>query len=139
MATALARADALLEEVDLADVRERAPSELSTAAARRLELAKALALDPELLLLDEVMAGLRYSEIEPSLELIRRLRDRGLTIVVVEHVMKAIREVSDRILVLHQGRVLTSGEPDEVLSDPRVIEAYLGKRYAERREREPRA
>jgi branched-chain amino acid transport system ATP-binding protein len=139
MATALTRADALLEEVDLADERERAPSELSTAAARRLELAKALALDPELLLLDEVMAGLRYSEIEPSLELIRRLRDRGLTIVVVEHVMKAIREVSDRILVLHQGRVLTSGEPDEVLSDPRVIEAYLGKRYAERREREPRA
>ncbi len=138
MAKALARADDVIEEVGLATSSDRAPAELSTADARRLELAKALSLDPQLLLLDEVMAGLRYSEIEPSLALLRRLRDRGLTILVVEHVMKAIREVSDRVLVMHQGRVLTSGDPDEVLSDPRVIEAYLGKRYAERRENERR-
>jgi len=136
MARALVRADEVLDDVGLEGARDRGPAELSTADARRLELAKALALDPELLLLDEVMAGLRDNEIQPGLDLIRRLRDRGLTILVVEHVMKAIREVSDRVLVIHQGRVLTSGEPDEVLSDPRVIEAYLGKRYAERHEGE---
>ncbi|HEY7044277.1 MAG TPA: ABC transporter ATP-binding protein [Nocardioidaceae bacterium] len=132
MVKALERADEVLDGVGLAGREEQVPSELSAADSRRLELAKALALDPQLLLLDEVMAGLRPNEITPSLDLIRRLRDRGLTILVVEHVMKAIREVSDRVLVIHQGRVLTSGEPDDVLSDPRVVEAYLGTRYAQR-------
>jgi branched-chain amino acid transport system ATP-binding protein len=99
-----------------------------------LEFAKALALRPRLLLLDEVMAGLRHTEIEPSLELIRKLKARGITIIVVEHVMKAILAVSDQVLVLHQGKVLTSGDPHEVLSDARVIEAYLGHRYVKRRE-----
>jgi branched-chain amino acid transport system ATP-binding protein len=102
-------------------------------------LAKALALRPRLLLLDEVMAGLRHSEIEPSLQLIRTLRERGITIIVVEHVMKAIVAVSDRVLVLHQGQVLTSGTPREVLTDRRVIEAYLGQRYAKRRGETPDA
>ena len=113
---------------------DRPPGELSVADARRLEFAKALALHPRLLLLDEVMAGLRHTEIEPSLELIRRLKTRGITIIVVEHVMKAILAVSDQVLVLHQGKILTSGDPQEVLRDPRVIEAYLGHRYAKRRE-----
>ena len=134
MATALGRADEVLEEVGIAHLGERAPSELSVADARRLEFAKALALQPKLLLLDEVMAGLRHSEIEPSLALIHRLKERGMTVIVVEHVMKAILAVSDRVVVFHQGQVLTSGKPREVLSDPRVIEAYLGKRYANRRE-----
>ncbi|HEX6514251.1 MAG TPA: ABC transporter ATP-binding protein [Nocardioidaceae bacterium] len=133
MSHALQRADEILEEVGLAEQGDRPPAELSVADARRLEFAKALALNPRLLLLDEVMAGLRHSEIEPSLELIRRLKERGLTIVVVEHVMKAILAISDKVLVIHQGRVLTSGEPRTVLSDPRVIEAYLGQRYATRR------
>ena len=134
MSQALARADEVLEEVGLAGAAGRAPGELSVADARRLELAKALALRPRLLLLDEVMAGLRHSEIEPSLELICRLKAQGMTIIAVEHVMKAILAISDKVLVLHQGRVLTTGDPREVLSDPRVIEAYLGHRYAKRQE-----
>ena len=134
MSKALKAAEEVLEEVGMAGLGDRPPGELSVADARRLEFAKALALQPRLLLLDEVMAGLRHTEIEPSLELIRRLKARGITIIVVEHVMKAILAVSDQVLVLHQGKVLTSGDPQEVLRDPRVIEAYLGHRYAKRRE-----
>jgi branched-chain amino acid transport system ATP-binding protein len=134
MSRALKDADEVLEEVGMAGVGDRPPGELSVADARRLEFAKALALRPRLLLLDEVMAGLRHTEIEPSLELIRSLKARGITIIVVEHVMKAILAVSDQVLVLSQGKVLTSGDPQEVLRDPRVIEAYLGHRYAKRRE-----
>jgi branched-chain amino acid transport system ATP-binding protein len=133
MSLARRDADAVLEEVGLAHLGDRAPGELSVADARRLEFAKALALRPRLLLLDEVMAGLRHSEIGPSLDLIRTLKARGITIVVVEHVMRAILAISDRVLVLDQGTVLTEGHPREVLSDPRVVEAYLGHRYAQRR------
>jgi len=133
MSQARKDADQVLEETKLAHLAERAPGELPVADARRLEFAKALALRPRLLLLDEVMAGLRPSEIGPSLELIRTLKGRGITIVVVEHVMRAILAISDRVLVLHQGKVLTEGKPREVLSDPRVVEAYLGNRYAQRR------
>ncbi|MGH3436087.1 MAG: ABC transporter ATP-binding protein [Sciscionella sp.] len=130
----LAAADAALVRVGLADRADTAPGELTVADARRLELAKALALRPRLLLLDEVMAGLRPNEIEPSLELIHSLRDEGMTILVIEHVMKAIVALSDRVLVLHEGKLLTEGPPREVLEDPRVIEAYLGHRYARREE-----
>jgi branched-chain amino acid transport system ATP-binding protein len=136
MSHALKAADEVLEEVGMAGLGDRPPGELSVADARRLEIAKALALRPRLLLLDEVMAGLRHTEIEPSLELIRSLKARGITIIVVEHVMKAILAVSDKVLVLHAGQILTSGDPHEVLRDPRVIEAYLGHRYAKRREGE---
>ena len=129
---ALAETDAVLERVGLADRADATPGELAVADARRLELAKALALRPRLLLLDEVMAGLRPGEIEPSLELIGELKAEGMTILVVEHVMKAIVAVSDHVLVLNQGQVLTSGTPHDVLSDERVIEAYLGHRFARR-------
>jgi ABC-type branched-subunit amino acid transport system ATPase component len=81
---------------------------------------------------DKVMAGLRGSEIEPALELIRSLRDEGMTIVAVEHIVKVILSVSDEVLVLHEGRELTRGKPAEVVKDERVIEAYLGQRYAKR-------
>jgi branched-chain amino acid transport system ATP-binding protein len=129
---AVEEADETLERVGLADRAELTPGDLSVADARRLELAKALAMRPRLLLLDEVMAGLRPGEIEPSLELIRSLREDGVTILVVEHVMKAILAVSDEVLVMHEGRELTRGLPDEVVQDERVIEAYLGERYAKR-------
>ncbi len=129
---ALATADELLDLVGIAKHADAAPTQLSVADARRLELAKALATRPRLLLIDEVMAGLRHHEIESAVELIHRLRDSGITIVAVEHVMKAIVSVSDRILVLHHGSILALGSPRDVLSDPRVIEAYLGHRYVNR-------
>ncbi len=132
MSTALRKADEVLDEVGLIDEADSAPSELSVASARRLEFAKALALEPRLLLLDEVMAGLRPGEIDPSLELIRRLKARGLTVIVVEHIMKAINAVSDKVLVMNRGAALRSGTPEEVLADPEVIEAYLGHRFAKR-------
>ena len=131
---ALATADELLELVGIAQHANAAPSQLSVADARRLEMAKALASRPRILLIDEVMAGLRLQEIEAAVELIHRLREVGLTIVAVEHVMRAIVSISDRVLVLHHGAILAQGTPREVLSDKRVIEAYLGRRYAQRGE-----
>jgi branched-chain amino acid transport system ATP-binding protein len=121
-----------LDRVGLGGKGELAPAELSVADARRLELAKALALRPRVLLLDEVLAGLRPGEIDPALELIDQLRRDGLALMMVEHVMHAIASVSDEVLVLHHGEVLTTGDPTTVLSDDRVIEAYLGSRFAKR-------
>jgi branched-chain amino acid transport system ATP-binding protein len=125
-------AAAALERVGLAGSAGLAPAELSVADARRLELAKALAQRPRVLLLDEVLAGLRTREIDPALQLIDSLRQDGLALMMVEHVMHAITAVSDEVLVLHHGEVLTTGRPDRVLSDERVVEAYLGSRYSRR-------
>ena len=135
---AAARQDALavLDRVGLAGRADVAPAELSVADARRLELAKALALRPRVLLLDEVLAGLRPGEIDPALALIDSLRQEGLALLMVEHVMHAIAAISDEVLVLHHGEVLTTGDPATVLADQRVVEAYLGKRYAARRAKE---
>jgi branched-chain amino acid transport system ATP-binding protein len=129
---ALARADEVLERVGLAEKAETEPRQLPVADARRLELGKALAMRPRVLLLDEVMAGLRAREIDGTLDLIRSLRDEGMASLVVEHVMKAIMSVSDSVLVMHEGSELVRGAPQKVVEDPRVIEAYLGQRYAER-------
>lgn len=128
----LAEADRVLERVGLGDKSEARPGELPVADNKRLELAKALAMRPRLLFLDEVMAGLRPTEVDGSVELIRSLRDDGLTLVVIEHVMKAIMAVSDAVFVLHEGKELAHGPPAEVADNERVIEAYLGERYARR-------
>jgi branched-chain amino acid transport system ATP-binding protein len=95
---------------------------------KRLELAKALALRPKLLLLDEVMAGLNHVEIEEVIEVIKKVRAEGISILVIEHVMKAIQSLSDRLIVIHHGEKLAEGKPAEVLTDDRVVEAYLGRR-----------
>jgi branched-chain amino acid transport system ATP-binding protein len=131
---AAARRSALetLDRVGLGGKGDLAPTELSVADARRLELAKALALRPRVLLLDEVLAGLRPGEIDPALELIDALRRDGLALMMVEHVIHAVTAVADEVLVLHHGEVLTQGRPATVLADDRVIEAYLGARFARR-------
>jgi branched-chain amino acid transport system ATP-binding protein len=126
-------ARAALDRVGLADRAGDQPGELSIADARRLELARALALRPRVLLLDEVLAGLRPAELTAALALIDSLRADGLALLMVEHVVQAIAAIADEVLVLHHGEVLTRGSAAEVLSDDRVVAAYLGARYAARR------
>ena len=107
--------------------RQRADA-LGGPDRKRLELAKALAMRPKLLLLDEVMAGLNPVEIEEVITVIKKVRDQGISIVVIEHVMKAIQSLSDRLLVLHHGEKIAEGKPEAVLSNDAVITAYLGRK-----------
>jgi branched-chain amino acid transport system ATP-binding protein len=125
-------AEQVLERVGLHEHMRRRASELTIPDLKRLELAKALAMDPELLFLDEVMAGLNPVEIERAMELIRSINQSGVTIFVIEHVMKAIMGISDRLVVLHFGKKLAEGSPQAIVESPEVIEAYLGERFAER-------
>jgi branched-chain amino acid transport system ATP-binding protein len=118
----------LIERVGLGRWRDSPSEGLPTAALKRLELARALASRPRLLLLDEVLAGLVPAEREPVLDLLEELRTRdGVTLVFVEHIMAAVMRLSDSVLVLDLGRVLTQGPPEQVVRDPRVVEAYLGE------------
>jgi ABC-type branched-subunit amino acid transport system ATPase component len=113
-------------------------AELPVAAVRRLELARALAQQPRLLFLDELLAGLRAADIAAVLDLLRSVRDAGVAVVFVEHVVRAVFAVSDRVVVLNQGGILAEGTPDEIAVDDRVIGAYLGRRHAERQaQRQP--
>jgi branched-chain amino acid transport system ATP-binding protein len=120
-------ARACLEFVGLGKRIAQRADALGGPDRKRLELARALAMKPRLLLLDEVMAGLNHVEIEQVIEDIRKVRDQGISILVIEHVMKAIKSLSDRVFVLHHGEKIVEGATDEVLRDPRVVEAYLGK------------
>ncbi|WP_203596260.1 ABC transporter ATP-binding protein [Actinomadura bangladeshensis] len=122
----------VVERVGLGDWAHRNATELPTAGLKRLELARALAMRPAVLLLDEVLAGLVPSEREPVLDLLTALREEdGTTLLFIEHIMAAVMRLSDRVLVLDQGRVLATGSAEEVTSDPRVIEAYLGEEPAD--------
>ncbi len=131
-ALAAAREQAMehLAFVGLKPLAERHASALTLAMRKRLELAKGLAMNPKLLLLDEVNAGLNNAEIDQALALIRAVAARGVTILIIEHLMKVVLSVCTRIAVLHHGELISVGAPNEVVADPRVVQAYLGKRYA---------
>ncbi len=133
--TALKKADEVLEFVGMGHLKERHADELTLPYLKRLELAKALAMEPELLFLDEVMAGLNPKEIESAMELVKRINEQGITILVIEHVMKAIAGITDRVFVLNFGTELAQGPPQEVLNHPEVIKAYLGEKFVERQKR----
>jgi branched-chain amino acid transport system ATP-binding protein len=118
--------------VGLGDFAELPANALALPNRKRLELAKSIAMNPRVLLLDEVNAGLSSAEIDAALDLIRRISSRGITILIIEHLMKVVFSLSHRILVLHHGALISEGKPDLVASDERVIRAYLGAKFVER-------
>jgi len=122
-------AEQVLEMVGLAHRRDVLARNLTIADRKRLEAARALATRPKLLLLDEVMAGLNPSEVNDVLGLLREIRARGTTLLLIEHIMAAVMAISDRILVLHHGSLIAQGTPRQVAEAPAVIDAYLGERY----------
>jgi branched-chain amino acid transport system ATP-binding protein len=118
--------DALLDRVGLSDLADQTGAQLTYIDQKRVELARALATQPRLLLLDEWLAGLNPRELQIGIELIRRIRDEGMTIVMIEHVMEAIRALCDHVVVMSAGGLIAAGAPDSVLNDPEVARVYLG-------------
>lgn len=119
-------ADEVMEFVGLAERSDQLAASLNVAQKKRLEMARTLAAQPYLLLLDEVLAGLNPSEIAEMVEIVQKIRERGITIIMIEHVMHAVMNVSDRLIVLDFGSQIAEGTPEEIQNNPRVIEAYLG-------------
>lgn len=124
------RAEAVLELVNLADKASLPAHQLNVMQRKWLEIARTLATEPKLLLLDEFMAGLNPAEVQEGVEFIKRFKDLGITVIVVEHIMKAIMNCSDRIVVLNAGMKIAEGAPADIVENPQVISAYLGSSYA---------
>jgi branched-chain amino acid transport system ATP-binding protein len=129
MEAATARAREILEMLGLAAKRGQLGRHLTVAERKRLELARALATGPSLLLMDEVAAGLRPGEVQEMIALVRGIAARGVTVLIIEHVLEAVMRLSARIVVLNHGQVIAQGPPEALVNDPRVIEAYLGEAY----------
>ena len=117
----------LLDFVGLTDVSFIPAKDLTLANQKRLEVARAMATLPEVLLLDEMMAGLTHTEVAEGMELVKKIHDKGITVVMIEHVMKAIMNVCDRIIVLHHGQKIAEGTPQEIARSKTVVEVYLGE------------
>lgn len=120
----------VLESLNFADKKDFQSGNLTIADRKRLEIARALATEPQLLLLDEVMAGLRPSEVDEMVQVLKKIRDQGTTIFVIEHIMRAIMALSDRIVVIQFGKKIAEGTPKEIANNENVIKAYLGEDYA---------
>ncbi|HEX2647704.1 MAG TPA: ABC transporter ATP-binding protein [Candidatus Dormibacteraeota bacterium] len=123
----------VLEFAGLGGVAHQRAASLGTPGRKRLEIARALATEPRLLLLDEALAGLTPAEIQRAIDLVREIHRRGVTLVIVEHVMEVILALAQRIIVLNHGEVIAAGAPDEVVNLPQVVEAYLGRTLSGRR------
>ncbi len=132
VAAAMDTAREQLEFMELAQFADRPASALTLAGRKRLELAKSMAMRPKVLMLDEVNAGLNSSEIDGALRLIRKIAERGITILVIEHLMKVVMSLAERVLVLHHGQLIAEGGPKEIVRNSKVVEAYLGQKFADR-------
>jgi branched-chain amino acid transport system ATP-binding protein len=127
---AIDEAFGVLEFCNLADQSDKPAKSLPIAGRKRLEIARALATKPQLLLLDETAAGLNPGELDEAIDLIKKIRDHGISILIVEHIMKVIMTISDRIHAINFGRTIAEGIPQEVANNPAVVEAYLGEQHA---------